>query len=275
MSGVLPTGACDSHCHIFGPAVRFPFDPNRTYTPADAPKEALMALHRSLGLDRAVIVQPACHGFDNSVTLDAIAASSGTYRGIALVPTNFTSGEITALNAGGMRGVRFNFVRRLGAPPTLADFQRIVDLIAPFGWHVALHLSADDLESVGPYLKGLKIPFVIDHMARINAASGLDQDPFRKLLDLAHDPRAWIKISGIDRASATGAPFHDAVPFAQKLVETVAERILWGTDWPHPNVRGPVPDDQALRDLLPVIVPDKQVLHQILVENPARLYFAN
>ena len=274
MSGALPIGACDSHCHIFGPAARFPFDPNRTYTPADAPKEALMALHRRLGIDRAVIVQPACHGFDNSVTLDAIAASGGNYRGIALVPATVTSAEIAALNQGGMRGVRFNFVSHLGTPPPLMDFQRIVDLIAPFGWHVALHLSADDLASVEPYLKPLQIPFVIDHMARISASSGIDQGPFRHLLDLAHDPRAWVKISGIDRASAAGAPFHDAVPFAQKLVEAVPERLLWGTDWPHPNVRGPVPDDQALRDLLPMIVADQRVLHQILVENPARLYFA-
>lgn len=233
-----------------------------------------MDLHRRLGIDRAVIVQPACHGFDNSVTLDAIAASGGNYRGIALVPETVTAAEIAALHRGGMRGVRFNFVRHLGAPPALAAFHRIVGLIAPHGWHVVLHLSADDLDAAAPYLHELVIPFVIDHMARISASRGLDQEPFRKLLDLAGDPRAWIKISGADRASAAGAPFHDAVPFAQKLVEVSPDRILWGTDWPHPNVRGPVPDDQVLRDLLPMIVPDKRILHRILVENPTRLYFS-
>jgi len=272
MSGALPSGACDSHCHVFGPTTRFPYDAKRTYTPPEAPKEALMDLHKRLGLDRAVIVQPACHGFDNSVTLDAIAASEGAYRGIALVPTSATAAEIAALHRGGMRGVRFNFVPHLGAPPALADFRRIVDLIAPHGWHVVLHLSADDIGMAAPYVKTLGTPFVIDHLARISARGGLYQAPFQKLLELAANSYAWVKISGMDRASTAGAPFHDAVPFAQKLVEAAPERILWGTDWPHPNVKGPVPDDQSLLDLLRVVVPDPALYRRILVDNPARLY---
>ncbi len=272
MSGALPTGACDTHFHIFGPTSRFPYDDKRTYTPPEAPKEALMALHKRLGIDRGVIVQPGCHGFDNSVTLDAIATSHGAYRGIALVPTTVTKDEIAGLNRGGIRGVRFNFVKHLGAPPSLTDFRRVTDVIAPFGWHAVLHLSADDLETALPYLKPLEIPFVIDHLARINAAAGLDQAPFQKLLELTANPRAWVKISGMDRASAAGAPFHDVVPFAQKLVAAAPDRILWGTDWPHPNIKYPVPDDQGLVDLLSVAVPDAKARERILVDNPAQLY---
>jgi len=272
MSIRLPQNACDAHCHVFGPPSHFPYDPQRPYTPDTAPKEQLMALHQRLGLDRAVIVQPACHGLDNSVTLDAIAASGGAYRGVALVGDDVDADHIAALHDGGIRGVRFNFVSHLGAPPSQIAFERIAELIAPFDWHVVLHLDAGDLKTVAPYLGPLHVPFVIDHMARINTAEGLDQEPFKRLLDLVSDPRAWIKISGADRVSADGAPYHDVIAFAQQLAAAAPTRTLWGSDWPHPNVKGPIPSEEVLLDLLWRIVPDTAAQRKILVENPDRLY---
>jgi predicted TIM-barrel fold metal-dependent hydrolase len=272
LSVALPDGACDAHCHVFGPAARFPFAPGRSYTPEDAPKEALMALHTRLGIDRGVIVQPAAHGFDNSVTLDAIAASDGRYRGVALVEGGVTQDELARLDAGGIRGVRFNFMPHLSAPPAVEVFQQIANRIALLGWHVVVHIGAGDLPMLDRYLPGLDIPLVIDHMARVPAQQGVDQPAFRQLLRLAEDPRAWIKISAADRVSATGAPFDDVLPFMRALAETVPDRLLWGTDWPHPNIKGPVPDEAVLLDLLTRALASPALLHQVLVKNPAKLY---
>lgn len=272
MSGALPEGACDAHCHVFGPAWRFPYDSARTYTPEDAPREALLDLHAALGIDRCVVVQPACHGFDNAVTLDAIAASGGRYRGIALVPADVTSEALATLDAGGIRGVRYNFVPHLSPPPLLEAFRAVVERIAPLGWHVLLHVSAGDLPTLGRYLDGLPVPVVIDHMGRIDAGAGLDQQPFAALLDFAGDPNIWVKISGGDRVSAAGAPWRDAIPFARRIVEVAPDRTLWGTDWPHPNVKGPLPDDTALVTLLREMLPEPELLRKVLVDNPERLY---
>jgi len=268
----LPAGAVDSHCHVFGPGAEFPYAPERKYTPCDASKQQLYALRDHLGFARNVVVGASCHGADNRATVDALLKSNGKARGVATVKRSVTDEELRAMNEAGVRGVRFNFVKHLGAPPSLADFQRVTDVIAPFGWHAVAHLSADDLETALPYLKPLEIPFVIDHLARINAAAGLDQAPFQKLLELTTNPLAWVKISGIDRASTAGTPFHDVVPFAQKLVAAAPDRILWGTDWPHPNIKYPVPGDQGLVDLLSVAVPDAKARARILVDNPAQLY---
>jgi len=272
VSDHFPARACDTHCHVFGPAARFPYDPQRTYTPEDAPREALFALHERLGIDRAVIVQPACHGFDNAVTLDAIAGAPGRYRGIALVPADVDAGMLAKLDAGGMRGVRFNFVPHLSAPPSIEAFRHIAGLIAPLGWHVVLHVSAGDLPGLARYLDGLPVPVVIDHMARIDVAGGVGQDAFATLLDFARDPNVWIKISGGDRASQTGAPYRDVIPSALAIVRAAPDRTLWGTDWPHPNVRGPVPDDAVLVELLHEMLPDAAQLRTVLVDNPERLY---
>lgn len=272
MSFALPAGACDAHCHVFGPASRFPYDPARTYTPQDAPREALFALHERFGIERAVIVQPAAHGLDNSVTLDAIAASGNRYRGVALVSADAAPSFLAQLDQGGIRGVRYNFVPHLSPPPSLDAFRRMADRIALFGWHVVLHAGAESIESLRPYVEGLPVPAVIDHMGRIDAGAGPDQPPFAALLDLARDPNLWIKISGADRASATGAPWHDVIPFARAIVAAAPDRTLWGTDWPHPNVKGPVPDDAALLDLLRAILPEPASLQAVLVDNPERLY---
>lgn len=267
-----PPGACDAHCHVFGPADRFPYARDRTYTPPDAGKERLRALHDHLGIERGVIVHASCHGTDNRVTLDAIAASGGRYRGVAVVDGAITDKELEALDRGGIRGVRFNFVAHLGGTPDLAVFDRLLDRIAPLGWHVVLHLDAQDIPLHAERIKRIKVPFIIDHMGRVQAKNGLDQKPFRTLLELMKNPTAWVKICGPERVSSSGPPFRDAIPFARALVEAAPDRVLWGTDFPHPNIAGTMPDDGDLVDLFAEMVIDEALRHRILVDNPARLY---
>jgi predicted TIM-barrel fold metal-dependent hydrolase len=270
----LPPGACDAHCHVFGPADRFPYAPDRAYTPPDAPYEALVRLHETLGVERAVIVHASCHGSDMAVTLDAIARSEGHMRGVAVVEPGVTDAALAALDAGGIRGVRFNFVRHLGGMPDMAVFERVLAQVAPLGWHVVLHLDAEDVVELAERIARIRIPFVIDHMGRVKARLGLDQAPFRQLLELMRNPLAWVKICGAERVSSAGRPFRDAVPFAAALVAAAPDRVLWGTDWPHPNIAGDMPNDGDLVDLLAEAVPEEALRHQVLVENPARLYWA-
>ncbi len=267
-----PPRACDAHCHVFGPADTYPYAQSRSYTPPDAPLETFRNLQRVLGLERAVLVNASCHGTDNTVILDAIAQSGGRYRGVANVDDGFTDRDFEALDAGGVRGVRFNFVRHLGGAPDLDVFSRVVDRIKPLGWHVVLHFDAVDLVKFGDLLQGLPVPFVIDHMGRVGTGAGLDQEPFRRLLELARHEGCWIKVCGAERISAAGPPFTDAVPFARALIEAAPGRILWGTDWPHPNIGRHMPNDGDLVDLIPLFAPDETVRRKILVENPARLY---
>jgi 2-pyrone-4,6-dicarboxylate lactonase len=267
-----PPGACDAHCHVFGPADRFPYAPERRYTPPDAPKEKLAALHRHLGLERAVLVQASCHGKDNRAMLDAIATSDGRWRGVAMVGKDVSDRELEALHAGGVRGVRFNFVQHLGGAPDLDAVNRVLARIAPLGWHVVLHLDAEDIAAYRGFLDGLRLPFVIDHMGRVEAGHGVGQRPFRLLLELMANPLAWVKVSGAERVSSAGPPFQDAVPFAAALIDAAPDRVLWGTDFPHPNVTW-MPNDGGLVDLFPLFSADEAVRRKVLVDNPARLYF--
>ena len=232
-----PPGACDAHCHIFGPAHRFPYAPSRSYTPQDAPQGNLAALHHHLGLSRAVLVQASCHGTDNRAMLDAIDWSNGAWRGVAMVTKDVTDLELVTLHQAGVRGVRFNFVAHLGGAPDLKTVEAVIARIAPLGWHVQLHFDAEDIETHRDFLNRLRVPFIIDHMGRVEAEHGLDQKPFRQLLDLMKNERAWVKVSGPERISATGKPFHDAIPFARALIAAAPDRVLWGTDFPHPNVK--------------------------------------
>jgi len=272
----LPAGACDAHCHVFGPASRFPYAADRSYTPPDAPVETLRALHARLGVSRAVIVHASCHGTDMRVTLDAIASSRGTYRGVACVEDTVSDRELARLHEGGIRGIRFNFVKHLGGVPDLDVFRRLLSRIKPLGWHVVLHLDADDILTQQNLLAGIDVPFVIDHMGRVKAADGLLQRPFQSLLDLYRkNPLAWVKVCGPERVSAGKRPFHDAVPFARAFIVVDPRRILWGTDWPHPNISKDMPNDGELVDLFAEICPDPAARHQILVENPTRMYWAN
>ena len=269
---VVPRGTCDAHCHIFGPATRFPYAKNGSYIPPDAPFEALCALHDFLGIDRAVIVHASCHGADMRVTLDAIARSNGRFRGTAIIDETYTDADFQRMHDGGVRAVRFNFVQHLGGRPDMAFFQRTIDRIAPMNWHLILHLDAVDLVEFRSVFEALPLPFVIDHMGRVRAADGLDQQPFRVLLDFMKSEKAWVKICGSERVSSMGPPFTDAAPFAQALVRAAPDRILWGTDWPHPNVGKHKPNDGSLVDLLPIMIPDAAVRQKVLVDNPARLY---
>jgi 2-pyrone-4,6-dicarboxylate lactonase len=269
----LPPGACDAHCHVFGPAAKFPYAPDRAYTPPDAPVEQLKKLHAHLGFSRAVIVHASCHGTDMNVTLDAIASSGGAYLGIAVVDGSISDSELADLHAGGIRGIRFNFVRHLGGVPDINVFATLVRRIAPLGWHVVLHFDAQDIVEQAPLLAKITVPFVIDHMARVRAADGLEQAPFRMLVDLLRsNPLAWVKVCGPERVSVGVRPFRDAIPFARTLIATAPDRILWGTDWPHPNIAKDMPNDGELVDLFAEFTGDPVTQRKILVENPARLY---
>jgi predicted TIM-barrel fold metal-dependent hydrolase len=268
----LPEGAWDTHCHVFGPAGRFPYAEGRSYTPPDAPYEKMAALHALVGARHAVIVQANCHGYDHAALLDAIARSGGRYRGVALLPPDVDAATIQALHAGGVRGARFNFVPHLGAPPSPEVFDRIVSMIAPLGWHVCLHVDGAMIGELLPRLAGLPVPFVVDHMGRIRARDGLDAPAFQALLGLADVPGAWVKVSGIDRISSGKRPFHEGIPFIRALVEALPDRTLWGTDWPHPNVAGDMPDDGEVVDAFFEACPDPDMQRKVLIENPARLY---
>ena len=268
-----PANACDAHCHVFGPAAKFPFADERTYTPPESPFEAFQELQKTLGLSRAVIVQATCHGTDNRATLDAIARSNGRYRGVAIVDQTFTDEQFEALNEGGIRGVRFSFARHIGNAPDFSLVKRVVARIAPLGWHLVLYMEASDIIENAETLEDLPVPVVIDHMGRVETKNGVGQEAFQLLLSLLKNQEEfWVKICGAERISSEGAPYHDALPFAQSLIEAAPDRVLWGTDWPHPNIDGLMPNDGDLMNLLPLYAQDKDVLNRILVDNPARLY---
>jgi 2-pyrone-4,6-dicarboxylate lactonase len=265
----MPPGATDAHCHVFGPAAKFPYAPGRRYTPADAPKEMLRTLHDHLGVERAVIVQASCHGIDNAAMLDCIASDPERYRGVAIVDDSFTDKDYDKLDAGGVRGVRFNFVRHLGGAPDLAVFARVIDRIKDRGWHVVLHLDAPDVIPLSDMIRKLPLPFVIDHMGRVPAAAGIDQPPLRALIELSRLEKCWIKVSGAERISMP--PYTAAVPIAHALVEALPQRVLWGTDFPHPNATHEA-DEADLVDLVPQYAQDGLARQRLLVDNPASLY---
>jgi 2-pyrone-4,6-dicarboxylate lactonase len=272
----LPPGACDAHCHVFGPAAKFPYSADRSYTPPDAPVAALRRLHARLGVSRAVIVHASCHGTEMDVTLDAIASSNGAYRGVACVEDGVSDEELKRLHAGGIRGIRFNFVKHLGDTPDPKVFFRLLARIKPLGWHVVLHFDAEDIMTQQELLGRIDVPFIVDHMGRVKAAEGLEQRPFQLLLDLyRNNSLAWIKICGAERVSVGKRPFRDAVPFAQALIAVDSRRILWGTDWPHPNITKDMPNDGELVDLFGEICPDTALQQRILVENPTRMYWVD
>jgi predicted TIM-barrel fold metal-dependent hydrolase len=265
-------GACDAHCHVFGPAHRFPFAAGRAYTPPDAGFDDIQRLHTRLGLSRAVLVQASCHGTDNSAMVDALERSDGRYAGVAMLDPSVTDAELGRLRDAGVRGARFNFVAHLGGAPDMEAFGSVVARVARLGWHIVLHFDAQDLPTYGDLLGRMPAPFVIDHMARIDASLGTEQEPFQRLCELMRDERAWVKVSGAERLSGSGPPgYDDVVPFAQALIAIAPDRVLWGTDWPHPNVPR-VPDDGDLVDLLAGFAPDEPTRTRILVQNPERLY---
>jgi 2-pyrone-4,6-dicarboxylate lactonase len=267
-----PRLACDAHCHVFGPASKFPYAPDAPYWPPDSPFESLQALHKVLGIERAVIVHASCHGADMRVTLDAIARSGGRYRGTAIIDPSYSDKQFKEMHDGGIRGVRFNFARHLGGRPDMAFFDRTVARLKEMGWHLILHVDSTDLVEFRNKFEAIPVPMVIDHMGRVKAADGLEQEPFRTLLNFLRNGNFWVKVCGAERVSSNGPPVEDAVPVARALSEVAPERILWGTDWPHPNVGKHMPNDGDLVDLFARMAPEPELQRRILVENPARLY---
>ena len=266
----LPAGSCDSHVHVFGPAQRFAFAATRNFTPLDAPKETLFALHRHLGISRCVIVQSAVHGFDNSAVEDAIAVGGGHYLGVALVPHDVPDVELKRLAAAGFRGLRFNFMKHLGQSASIRQVIDLTQRMAPLGLHLQIHFESPLIHELAPELKASGVPVVIDHMARVDAALGPDHADFRALCTLMEDTRFHVKVSGADRIDPH-PPYPRGAALARLLVATFPDRCFWGTDWPHPN-HTHVPDDGTLVDLLSQIAPTPELLNNLLVHNPQRFY---
>ncbi|MFT5661100.1 MAG: 2-pyrone-4,6-dicarboxylate lactonase [Sulfurimonas sp.] len=267
-----PKNACDAHCHVFGPHEIFPYSDKATYWPPDGPKEDLAKLHKTLGLDRAVLVQASCHGIDNRAMIDAIASSNGAYRGVCIADDTFSVKDFKELDDGGVRGVRFNFVTHLGGAPDLVKMENVINKVIPLGWHLVIHVNAEDIIKYADFFAKFDLPIVVDHMGRVPTNLTVHQEAYKILCEFMKKENWWVKISGSERISPHGAPFYDAVPYAQGLVAIAPDRILWGTDYPHPNIKEHMPDDADLLDLLPLIAPDEETQKKILVDNPARLY---
>jgi 2-pyrone-4,6-dicarboxylate lactonase len=270
----VPPHAVDAHCHVFGPAARFPFSPARKYTPCDAGKEQLFALRDFLGFERNVIVQATCHGSDNRAMEDALLTAGGRARGVALVETNVSDDELKRLDAAGVRGVRFNFLRRLVDSSPRDQFMQVARRIADLGWHVVVYFEAPDLDELRPFLTSLPTDVIVDHMGRPDVRGGVDGPEFAKFLRLMENEKFWVKVSGPERLTVAGPPYDDIVPFARRLVESYPDRVLWGTDWPHPNLTSHMPDDGHLVDVIPRIAPTPALVQRLLVDNPTRLYWA-
>jgi 2-pyrone-4,6-dicarboxylate lactonase len=271
-----PAGAVDAHVHVFGPEAHFPFAPVAKYHPEDATPEMLFALRDYLGFSRNIIVQASCHGFDNAATLSGIAKSNGLARGVAVVDPDISDPELQRLHEGGIRGVRFNFLKRLVDNAPKDKFLEIARRIAPLGWHVVVYFEADILEEMIPFLEAIPTIIVVDHLGRPDIAQGpdgADITAFRKLLD--HHPNIWTKVSGAERLSPQGPPFDDFVSVIRPIVERYPDRVLWGTDWPHPNMEHRIPDDGTLVNVLPRIAVTQDLQRKLLVDNPMRLYWAD
>ena len=270
----LPAGAVDAHCHVFGPAALFPYAHSRKYTPCDAGKEKLFALRDHLGFTRNVIVQATCHGSDNTALLDALASAGAQARGVASVHHDIGMSELRAMDQAGVRGVRFNFVKRLVDSTPRASFLKIAQKIATLGWHSVVYFEAQDLDELAPFIAQLPTPVVVDHMGRPDVSKGPDHRDFQRFLALLDDnDHIWTKVSCPERLTVSGGDYADVVPYARTLVEHFPDRVLWGTDWPHPNMKSHMPDDGLLVDFIPRIATNSAAQQALLVDNPMALYW--
>jgi len=270
-----PPGAVDAHCHVFGPGETFPYAAERKYTPCDAPKEKLWHLRDFLGFERNVIVQATCHGHDNRALCDAIADSAGRAKGIASVGLDVTDDELDALHRSGVLGVRFNFVRRLVDPRPEQEYETLAKRVSALGWHVVIYFEASDLAERIDLFSRLAVTVVVDHMGRPDVTKDPDGPGFAQFLEfMRENSNVWCKVSCPERLSRSGPPgYDDVVPFARRVVEEFPERVLWGTDWPHPNMKSHMPDDGLLVDFIPKIAPTAALQQKLLVDNPMRLYW--
>jgi 2-pyrone-4,6-dicarboxylate lactonase len=278
----LPAGAVDAHCHVFGPGNVFPYAPERKYTPCDASKEQLFALRDHLGFDKNVIVQATCHGSDNRALVDALKASNGKARGVATVNRNVTDAELQEMHAAGVRGTRFNFVKRLADFTPREVLLEIANRIAPLGWHVVIYFEAVDLPELYDFFTALPTTVVVDHMGRPDVTKPVDGPEFELFVKMMREhSNIWSKVSCPERLSVSGPKalngeqhaYADVVPFAKRLVEIFPDRVLWGTDWPHPNLKDHMPDDGLLVDFIPHIASTPELQQKLLVDNPNRLYW--
>ncbi|MFT4959552.1 MAG: 2-pyrone-4,6-dicarboxylate lactonase [Paracoccaceae bacterium] len=271
----LPAGAVDAHCHVFGPADEFPFAPGRKYTPCDAGKDKLFALRDFLGFQRNVIVQATCHGKDNSALVDALNAAGDLARGIATVGPDITMDELQEMHNAGVRGVRFNFVKRLVDDTPKEVFLGIAEKIKTLGWHIVVYFEAQDLEELEPFLTQLPTIIVVDHMGRPDVTKGVDHPDFQSFIRLmAENDNIWAKVTCPERLTVAGPPYDDVVDFGISIVEQFPDRVIWGTDWPHPNMKSHMPDDGVLVDHISRIARTPEQMQKLLVDNPMRLYWA-
>jgi len=271
----VPQGAVDAHCHVFGPAAEFPFAAERKYTPCDAGKTDLFVLRDHLGFSRNVIVQATCHGADNRALVDALQHSDGRARGVATVRKDVSVETLKALHAAGVRGVRFNFVKRLVDKLPHEDLETIASKVARLGWHIVIYFEAQELDEIYDLVTGLPTTVVVDHMGRPDVSKDPDGPEFQAFVQLMreHD-NVWSKLTCPERLSLTGPPdYTDVIPFARLLIDAFPDRVLWGTDWPHPNMKSHMPDDGQLVDFIPKIAPTVQLRQRLLVDNPMRLYW--
>jgi 2-pyrone-4,6-dicarboxylate lactonase len=272
-----PPGAVDAHCHVFGPGERFPYAPERKYTPCDAPKEKLWELRDYLGFERNVIVQATCHGSDNCALVDALKDSNGRARGVASVSRDVTDSELAELDAAGVRGVRFNFVKRLVDTTPRETLLEIARRVQPLGWHIVIYFEAAELAELYDFFASLPTTVVVDHMGRPDVTQPVDGPQFELFLRLMREHRNfWSKVSCPERLSHSGPPHYaDVIPFARRVVEEFPDRVLWGTDWPHPNMKSHMPDDGELVDFIPKIATSAERQRRLLIDNPSRLYWAD
>ncbi len=269
-----PPGAVDAHCHVFGPSAKFPYAPNRKYTPCDAPKERLFALRDFLGFERNVVVQASCHGRDNAALIDALRDAGGLARGVAVVDPDISDEKLREMHDAGVRAVRFNFVKRLVDSTPKQVFLEVAERIAKLGWHIVVYFEAPDFEDLIPFLQRLPTIVVVDHMGRPDVSKGVDHTDFQRFVTfMAENQNIWTKVTCPERLSLTGPPYGDIIPFAKLLVERFPNRVLWGTDWPHPNMKSHTPDDGLLVDVIPRIAPALEQQQALLVDNPMRLYW--
>jgi 2-pyrone-4,6-dicarboxylate lactonase len=278
----LPPGSVDAHCHVFGPGDRFPFAPERKYTPCDAGKEQLFALRDHLGFDKNVLVQATCHGADNSALLDALRHSNGRAKGVVTVRRGISDEQLRGMHEAGVRGVRFNFVKRLVDFTPKDELMEIAARIAPLGWHVVIYFEAVDLPELWDFFTALPTTVVVDHMGRPDVTKPVDGPEFELFMKFMREhPNVWSKVSCPERLSVAGPPaldgernaYRDVVSFAKRIVETFPDRVLWGTDWPHPNLKNHMPDDGLLVDFIPHIAVTPELQRKLLVDNPSRLYW--
>lgn len=272
---VVPDGAVDAHCHVFGPGDQFPFAPERKYTPCDASKDQLWALRDYLGFSRNVIVQATCHGADNRALVDALNHSNNLARGVATVKASVTDEELQSLHAAGVRGVRFNFVKRLVDALPFDDLKVIAERIKPLGWHIVIYFEAQELPELYDFFVSLPTTVVVDHMGRPDVSKPVDGEEFQLFVKLMREhENFWSKVSCPERLSKSGPHgYDDVVPYARHIVENFPDRVLWGTDWPHPNMKSHMPDDGQLVNFIPKIAPTEVLQRKLLVDNPMRLYW--